>query len=58
MGFNPEKNAQQKAATTQKILEAGFRVFAERTIEKVKMTDVADVAGIGVATVVNRKMIA
>ena len=51
MGFNPEKNAQQKAATTQKILEAGFRVFAERTIEKVKMTDVADVAGIGVATV-------
>lgn len=50
MGFNPEKDAQQKAATTQKILEAGFRIFAERTIEQVTMTDVADAAGIGVAT--------
>ena len=50
MGFNPEKDALQKAATTQKILEAGFRIFAERTIEQVTMTDVADVAGIGVTT--------
>lgn len=51
MGFNPEKDAEQKAATIQKILEAGFHIFAERTIEQVKMTDVADAAGIGVATV-------
>ena len=51
MSANLELTALQREVTKQRILETGFRVFAERTIEKVKMTDVADVAGIGVATV-------
>ena len=37
-------------ARREKILETGFRVFADRTIEKVTMNDVAREAGIGVAT--------
>ena len=51
MGVNAELNALQKEVTRQRILEAGFRVFAEKGIEKVAMTDVAEAAGIGVATV-------
>lgn len=51
MSTNPELLAAQKEVTRQRILEAGFRVFAERTITPVKMTDVAEAAGIGVATV-------
>ena len=51
MNANPELYALQKELTRQRILEAGFRVFAEKTIESVTMTDVADAAGIGVATV-------
>lgn len=51
MGANPELNALQKEVTRQRILETGFRVFAERTIDKVTMQEVADAAGIGVATV-------
>ncbi len=51
MGVNAELNALQKEVTRQKILEAGFRVFAEKTIEPVSMQEVADAAGIGVATV-------
>ena len=37
-------------ARRQKILETGFRIFAEKTIGKVTMNDVAKAAGIGVAT--------
>ncbi len=51
MGINPSLNEMQKEVTRQRILETGFRLFSERTIDKVKMTDVADEAGIGVATV-------
>ena len=51
MGANPELNALQKEVTRQRILETGFRVFAEQTIDKVTMQEVADAAGIGVATV-------
>lgn len=51
MGVNPELNELQKEVTKQRILEAGFRIFSERTIEKVTMADVAEAAGIGVATV-------
>ena len=51
MSGNPELNALQKEVTRTKILEAGFRIFAEKTIEKVTMTDIADAAGVGVATV-------
>ena len=51
MGVNPELNDLQKEVTRQRILETGFRLFAEKTIEKVKMTDVAEAGGIGVATI-------
>ncbi len=51
MGFDAEKDAQQKAETRLQILAAALRVFAERTIEKVTMTDVAEAAGVGVASV-------
>ena len=51
MGVNQELNALQKEVTRQRILEAGFRLFAEKGIEKVTMTDVAEAAGLGVATV-------
>ena len=51
MGVNPELNELQKEVTRQRILETGFRVFAEGTIEKVKMSDVAKAGGIGTTTV-------
>lgn len=51
MGVNAELNDLQKEVTRQRILETGFRLFAEKTIEKVKMTDVAEAGGIGVATI-------
>ena len=51
MGFDAEKDAQQKAETRRQILAAAFRVFAERTIEKVTMTDIAEAAGVGVASI-------
>ncbi len=49
--MNPELNELQKEVTRQRILETAFRVFADRTIEKVKMSDVAEAGGVGVATV-------
>ena len=51
MGVNRELNELQKEVTRSRILEAGFQIFAEKTIEKVKMTDVAKAGGIGVATI-------
>ncbi len=51
MGFNAETDARRKAATRQKIIETGFRVFAERTIDAVNLTEVAKAAGLGMATV-------
>ena len=50
MGRNLEKDAIEMAAKNQRILENGFRIFAEKTIERVKMTDVAEAAGIGIAS--------
>ncbi len=49
--MNPELNELQKEVTRQHILETGFRIFTEGTIEKVKMTDVAKAGGIGTTTV-------
>ena len=51
MGVNAELNALQKEVTRQRILEAGFHAFAEKGIDRVAMTDVAEAAGIGIATV-------
>lgn len=50
MGRNLEKDAIEMAAKNQRIMENGFRVFAENTIEKVTMADVAKAANIGVAS--------
>lgn len=38
------------AAKNRRILENGFRLFAERGIETVKLTDIAKAAGIGIAS--------
>lgn len=50
MSKNPEKDAIRTAATRRRILESGFRVFAERTIDKVTMFDVAAEVNIGIAS--------
>ena len=50
MSRNPEKSIIQTAATRRKILETGFRIFSERTIERVAMGDIAAEVGIGTAT--------
>ena len=50
MGRNTEKDAIQMAEKQKNILETAFRVFSERTIESVTMTDIAKEAGIGIAT--------
>ena len=50
MARNLKKDAIEMAAKKQRILENGFRIFSERTIEKVTMEEVAKAAGIGVAT--------
>ena len=47
---NQKKDAIEMAAKKQKILATGFRLFSEKTIEKVTMNNVADACGIGVAT--------
>ncbi len=51
MSNNPEKDAIRAEARKREIMDAAFRVFTERSIDKVTMNDVADAAGIGVATV-------
>ena len=51
MSFNPETDALRKARTRQRIIEAAFQVFAERTIDAVNMTDIAKAAGLAMTTV-------
>ena len=51
MGFDRKKDERQKANTRQRIIETGFRIFSERTIDAVNLTEVAKAAGIGMATV-------
>ena len=50
MGRNLEKDALQMAAKNRRILENGFRIFAEKTLEKIKMTEVAEAAGVSIAS--------
>ena len=50
MSRNQEKDAIEMAAKNQRILEEGFRIFSERGIAGVTMTDVAKAAGIGIAS--------
>ncbi len=47
---NLEKDGRQMASRREKMLETGFRLFAEKGIEAVSMQDVADACGLGVAT--------
>jgi len=50
MSRNAEKDALKMADTNQKILQAAFRCFTDKTIAKVSMNDIATAADIGVAT--------
>ena len=47
---NPERDATRMAANREKLLEAGYRLFTEKTIDGVSLEMVAKEAGIGVAT--------
>ena len=49
MGGNLEKDAVEMAAKNRQILENGFRIFAEKGIEKATMNDAAKAAGIAVS---------
>ena len=51
MGRKPGQDPNKVAERRQRIVEVAFPVFAERTIERVTMNDIADACGIGVATV-------
>ena len=51
MGLNPEKDAERRARTQNKILKTAFRVFAERTIDAVNLTDIAIETGVSMTTV-------
>ncbi len=47
---NREKDAAEMAERRERLLEAGFRLFAARSIEAVKLTEIADEAGVGIVT--------
>ena len=51
MGTNQKLSTLRQEATRQLILETGFQLFSENTIEAITMADVANAAGVGVATV-------
>ncbi|MBQ7599531.1 MAG: TetR/AcrR family transcriptional regulator [Clostridia bacterium] len=48
---NIEKDEREMAERREMMLEAGFRIFAEKGIETVSMQEVADECGLGIATV-------
>ena len=50
MGFDPKQDALQKEETNRRILDVGFCIFSEMSIDKVSMANVANKAGIGIAT--------
>ncbi len=45
-----EKDAARMAEKRRRILEEGYRLFSEKSIEQVSMTDVAKACGYGIAT--------
>ena len=45
-----EKDAIEMSARRVRLLEAGFRLMSARTIEAVKLSEIANEAGIGIAT--------
>lgn len=44
------KDAVAKAERRAKLLEAAFRLMSARSIEAVKLTEIADAAGLGIVT--------
>ncbi len=47
---NLEKDEHEMAARRERMLETGFRIFAEKGIEAVSMQEVAAACGLGIAT--------
>ena len=47
---NAEKDAAEKAERRVRLLEAAFRLMSARSIEAVKLTEIADAAGLGIVT--------
>ena len=47
---NLEKDAAMMAEKQRKLMETGYRLFSERTIEAVSMNEVARESGVGIAT--------
>lgn len=50
MGRNLEADARARAARRQQLIENAFHIFAEKTIDKLSMNEVADACGVGIAT--------
>lgn len=53
MPRNVEKDAKEEQIRREKMLEAGLRLFSKYGIESVKLQDIADEAGVGIATLYN-----
>lgn len=51
MGSTTRTHAENRAAMRRHILESAFRIFSEKTIDAVNLTEVAKDAGVGAATV-------
>ena len=47
---NAEQDAIEKAQRRERLLDEAFRLFAARSIESVKLTEIAEAAGLGVVT--------
>lgn len=47
---NTEKTEAGMAERREKLMQTGFRLFAEQSIESVKLQDIATASGIGIAT--------
>ena len=47
---NAEKDAAEKAGRRARLLEAAFRLMSARSIEAVKLTEIAAAAGLGIVT--------
>ena len=47
---NAEQDAAEMAKRRERLLEAGFRLFAARSIEAVKLSEIAEAADVGIAT--------
>ena len=48
---NPEKDEREMAERKELMLETGFRIFSQKSIEPVAMQEIADACGLGIATI-------